>query len=93
MGYVSLTIYYYRIHYKEQKIMPDKSKECVNKIDDYLKKLFPFTRSIIEAGYREILEIPQILVLFNIKEYHSGTFVNDSHLFHSCVLKYNKNHA
>ena len=74
-------------------MMPHQSKEWIKKIDDYLKQLFPITRSIIGTSNRETLEIPQIIVSFNIKEYYSGTSVYDSHLFHSFVLKYNENHA
>jgi len=54
-----------------------QSKEIVDEIDYYLKKLFPITRSITGHGNRKTLSILQELVPLQINEYSSGTPVYD----------------
>jgi len=49
----------------------------VDKIDQYLKRLFPINRSITGNGNRETLRILQELIPLKIKEYRSGTPVFD----------------
>lgn len=54
-----------------------QSKEWIDEVDYYLKKIFPITRSITGPGNRETLKILQKLVSFEIKEYCSGASVYD----------------
>ena len=49
----------------------------VKKIDHYLNRLFPITRSITGPGNRETLRILKEIVPLEIKEYPSGTPVYD----------------
>jgi aminopeptidase-like protein len=51
--------------------------QLVDEIDQYLKRLFPITRSITGNGNRETLKILQELVPLEIKEYSSGLSVYD----------------
>ena len=53
--------------------MIDKTQE----IDNYLKKLYPITRSITGNGNRETLKIIQNIAPIEIKEYPSGQDVYD----------------
>jgi aminopeptidase-like protein len=48
-----------------------------DEIDQYLKRLFPITRSITGPGNRETLRILQEITPIEIKEYPSGTTVYD----------------
>ncbi len=51
--------------------------DYINKIDKYLKKLFPLTRSITGNGNRETLRYLKEIVPLEIKELKSGTDVYD----------------
>lgn len=51
--------------------------DYTEKIDHYLRRLFPITRSITGAGNRETLRILQEIVPLQIKEYSSGQNVYD----------------
>ena len=46
-------------------------------IDEYLKRLFPISRSIMGDGNRETLRILQELIPIDIEEYPSQTKVYD----------------
>jgi aminopeptidase-like protein len=54
-----------------------KKLDLCAEIDEYLKRLFPITRSITGPGNRETLQILQEIVPLNIIEYSSGTTVYD----------------
>jgi len=53
------------------------TKELENEIDQYLRQLFPITRSITGNGNRKTLKILQEIAPLNIKEYKSGSPVYD----------------
>ena len=57
--------------------MTSRFHELIDEIDDYLKCLFPITRSITGDGNRETLRILQEIAPLEIKEYPSGTEVYD----------------
>tara|TARA_Y100001970_G_scaffold289539_1_gene420294 strand:- start:2863 stop:4173 length:1311 start_codon:yes stop_codon:yes gene_type:complete len=54
-----------------------EKNDLINKIDQYLKTLFPIQRSITGKGNRKTLQILKEVVPLEIKEYASGTEVFD----------------
>jgi aminopeptidase-like protein len=54
-----------------------QSQILADEIGQYLKRLFPVTRSITGSGNRETLRILHEIVPLEIKEYSSGTVVYD----------------
>jgi aminopeptidase-like protein len=61
----------------ELNILTSQKQQLISEVDDYLKRLFPITRSITGDGNRETLRILQELIQLEIKEYPSGTEVYD----------------
>jgi aminopeptidase-like protein len=61
----------------EFAIMISQSEQLVGEIDNYLKRLFPITRSITGEGNRETLRILQEIAPLEIKKYSSGEEVYD----------------
>ena len=57
--------------------MISQSEQLVGEIDNYLKRLFPITRSITGEGNRETLRILQEIAPLEIKKYSSGAEVYD----------------
>jgi len=53
------------------------SSSLVDEIDQYMKRLFPITRSITGPGNRETLNILKELIPLDILEYRSGSKVYD----------------
>ena len=51
--------------------------DCTQTIDDYLKRLFPLTRSLTGDGNRETLKILKELIPLNVVEYPTGQAVYD----------------
>ena len=54
-----------------------KNKILIDEVDQYLKRLFPITRSITGPGNRETLSVLQEVIPLEIKEYQSGRSVYD----------------
>jgi aminopeptidase-like protein len=61
----------------EYDALTEASKKMCAEIDQYMRHLFPITRSITGPGNRDTLKILQELIPLTIKEYTSGTPVYD----------------